>query len=106
MATSFTWKIVQLERQTADGYVFTVHYTVFAEDGTYSASSYGSVGLERGDTLIPYSDLTEDIVVDWLQNALGKDQVTAICNALQAQIDEQAAPTKVSGLPWSNNSAV
>jgi hypothetical protein len=34
--TVFTWNIAQLERHTADGIVFTAHYTVDANDGTYS----------------------------------------------------------------------
>jgi hypothetical protein len=46
MATTTVWNIGQLERNTADGIVFTAHYTVDANDGTYSAGAYGSVGLE------------------------------------------------------------
>jgi len=40
MSTSFSYKIANLDRETADGYVYTVHYTVHAEDGTYTAGSY------------------------------------------------------------------
>lgn len=29
--TVFTWNVAQMERQTADGIVFTVHYTVDAK---------------------------------------------------------------------------
>jgi hypothetical protein len=32
-----------MERHTADGIVMTAHYTVDANDGTYSAGAYGSV---------------------------------------------------------------
>jgi hypothetical protein len=44
--TVFTWAIANLERHTADGIVFTVHWTLSANDGTYSSGAYGSVGLE------------------------------------------------------------
>ena len=37
-----TWTIAQLDRELADGYVYTVHYRVDATDGTYSAGAYGS----------------------------------------------------------------
>ena len=37
MSTTNTWKITQLERETSDGYVFTAHYTVNANDGTYNS---------------------------------------------------------------------
>ena len=102
MSTTFTWNISQLERETADGFVFTVHYTVNASDDTYSSGAYGSIGLERPDTLIPYSDLTEDQVVGWVKEKFGDDKVSEIEAALQAQLDEQRSPTKASGIPWSN----
>ena len=77
------------------------HYTVDANDGTYSAGAYGSVGFERPDTLIPYSDLQESQVIGWVKIALGGDEkVTSIQEALQNQIDEQRAPTKAAGVPW------
>ena len=104
MATTTTWKIASLDRETADGYVFTAHYTVNATDETYSAGAYGSIGFEKPDTLVPFADLTKETVVGWVKEALGGDEkVAEIEAALQAQLDEQAAPTKASGLPWSTN---
>jgi hypothetical protein len=101
MSTTNTWKIAQLERETADGYVFTAHYTVDASDGTYSAGAYGSVGLEKPETLVPFADLTEEQVVGWVKAAIGgDDKVAEVEAALQKQLDEQAAPTKASGTPW------
>jgi hypothetical protein len=98
--TTFSWNIANLERETADGFVFTAHYTIDANDGTYSAGAYGSIGLERPETLIPYSDLTKELVVDWVKDKLGTEQVDAIEAALQAQLDEQHAPSKAAGVPW------
>jgi hypothetical protein len=101
MTTTTTWNIANLERETSDGYVFTAHYTVDANDGTYSAGAYGSIGLERPESLIPYSNLTKELVVGWVKDKLGTEQVEAIEAALQAQLDEQHAPTKAAGLPWA-----
>ena len=99
--TTFTWDIVELERETADGYVFTAHYTVNATNGTYSAGAYGSIAFERPETLVPYADLTKDDLIGWVQWKLGGDEkVAEIQAALQAQIDEQTAPTKAKGMPW------
>jgi hypothetical protein len=101
MATTFTWAIANLERETADGFVFTAHYTVNAEDGTYSSGAYGSVGFERPDNLIPFDNLQEEQVVGWVKEALGGDEkVTEIQAALQQQLDEKHAPSKASGTPW------
>jgi hypothetical protein len=100
MATTFTWHIANLERETADGFVMTAHYTVTAEDGTYSSGAYGSLGFERPDKLIPFSQLSEELCVQWVQDAFGAEKVTEIEAALQAQLDEQHHPSKASGTPW------
>ena len=101
--TVFTWHIAQLERETADGYVFTAHYTVDASDGTYSAGAYGSQGFERPeDDMIPFADLTEEIVIGWVKDKFGDEKVAEVEAALQAQLDEQRAPSKASGLPWAS----
>ena len=102
MATTFIWGINTLERETADGFVFVCHYTVAANDGTYSSSAYGSIGFERPDNLIPYADLTEEIVIGWVKEGLGDEKVAEVEAALQAQIDEQRNPTKANGVPWTN----
>ena len=104
MTTTFTWDIAQLERNTADGVVYTAHYTIAATDGIYSASAYGSIGLEQPDpkNIIPFAKLTKDLVIGWVQDKLGGDEkVEEIETQLQAQLDEQAAPTKAQGVPWS-----
>ena len=102
MTTTLNWNIANLERETADGYVFTVHYTVNAEDGTYTSGAYGSLGLERpeGD-MIPFADLTQEIVVGWVKEKFGDEKVAEIEAALQAQLDEQHAPSKQAGVPWA-----
>ena len=100
MATTTTWNTAQLERHAADGIVYTAHYTVDANDGTYSSSAYGSIGLEQPDPddIIPYADLTPEIVIGWVK---GKLNVEEIEDSLQAQLDEKNAPTTATGLPWS-----
>ena len=98
MTTTYTWAITNLERTMGDGIVFSVHYTVAANDGTYSSSAYGSIGLEQPDgDVIPYADLTPELVIGWLQDKL---DVPAIEAGLQAQLDELIAPTKAAGVPW------
>ena len=96
--TTTTWGVAQMERHTADGIVFTVHYTVGANDGTYSSSAYGSIGLEQpeGD-VVPYADLTLELVIGWVQEKLNVEEIEA---ALQAQIDQQRTPTTAQGVPW------
>ena len=99
--TTITWNIANLERETVDGYIYTVHYTVDAKDDTYSSGAYGSIGLNRPeDELIPFSTLTPEIVISWVKDSLGDEKVQEIEAALQTQLDEQRAPSKATGLPW------
>ena len=104
MATTFNWKISQLEREVADGCIFVAHYVIDASDSSYSAGAYGSIGLERPESgLIPFDSLTEEVIVGWVKDKLTAEKVAEIEAALQAQLDEKHAPTKISGFPanWS-----
>jgi hypothetical protein len=103
MSTTYAWSINTLERTAADGIVYNVHFTVVAADETYSSSAYGSVPLEapaEGDAVVPYLELTEEVVGGWTKDALGAEQIEAIEARLQTELDEQAAPTKATGTPW------
>jgi len=104
---TITWNIEQLERQTSNGLVTTVHWRANAAETvgtgdtavTYGATSYGSIGLTAGDTLIPFADLTKAVVVGWVKDKLGAETVTATEAGLTAQIAAQKAPVSASGLP-------
>jgi hypothetical protein len=100
---SATWAIANLERHTDSGIVYTAHWTVSATTEATSAGAYGSIGLEapaEGDEVIPYEELTQEIVVGWVRDKLGEEQVASTEAALAAQIAEQLAPVKMSGVPW------
>jgi hypothetical protein len=104
---AITWNIEAMDRQTSDGLVTTVHWRANAADTvgtgeaavTYNATNYGSVGLTAGETLIPFADLTKAIVIGWVKDKLGEEQVTVIEEGLAAQIASQKAPVSASGLP-------
>jgi hypothetical protein len=95
------FKIAQLERQTSDGFVTTVHWTASKTEGDNTVSSYGSVGFtqEDGVNLIPFADLTEAVVIDWVKEKL---DVEVMETGFDAQLAELAAPAKASGMPWGN----
>jgi hypothetical protein len=107
--TTFTWKVANLERNVADGKVYTVHYTVNAlsdtvdpnseSGGFFSAGAYGSLGFD-GEVTTPFADLTEEVVIGWVKEQIGAEKVAEIEATLQAQIDEKVAPTKAAGVPW------
>ena len=92
-----TYSIVQLDRNTSDGFVTTVHYSVSKVDGDFIASTYGTVGFEAGTPETPFASLTEAQVIAWVKDKLGEEVVEA---ALAAQIEAQKNPVSASGLPW------
>jgi len=92
-----TWAINQLERNTFDGLVATIHWTASAVDGDYSASINNTQQLERGDSFVDYASLTKETVLGWLWTKVDKGVVET---ALAAQIDAKKNPVKASGLPW------
>lgn len=95
-----TWKVVDMERNAADGGVTTVHWDVTEVDGDYSARVYGSEGFEydaSAPDFIAYDSLTEDFVLHWVWNNVDKAEIEA---KLAADIANQKNPTEESGVPW------
>jgi len=93
-----TWTISQLDRNTADGFVTTAHWTAVAVDGDHSASAYATVSWAEGTPAIPYQNLTEATVLAWVWESIDK---TATEASLAAQIALLKSPVKTSGKPWS-----
>jgi hypothetical protein len=85
--------------------VFTVHWTLSGTDGTYVGSVYGSVGIafDKTKSYTPYSGLTQDQVISWVQEALGVDACMDYQLNINTQIANQVNPPVVTPpLPWSN----
>ena len=95
---NYTWNVVQMDRQTVDGFVTTVHYNVSAVDGEFTASTYGTVGFTKEEMeYVPYEQLTQEQVIGWVQESLVQATVE---ESLATQIEAQRNPVSESGLPW------
>jgi L-aminopeptidase/D-esterase-like protein len=92
-----TWTISQLDRKTSDGFVTTAHWRATAVDGDHSASVYSTCSWTDGEVTIPYEDLTEQDVLDWVWVSVDKAATEA---ALAAQIAAQKNPVTAAGVPW------
>jgi hypothetical protein len=92
-----TWSIVNLDRNTADGFVTTAHWTAVAVDGEHSASAYATVSWVEGTPTIPYANLTEAEVLSWVWESVDKAATEA---SLAAQIALLKNPVKATGTPW------
>ena len=98
------WTITNMDRLTADGFVVTVHWTASQTDGDYTAVPiYSTVSFteQPGESYVPYDELTEDQVVEWVKASLGEEGVAAVDAALANNIAAQKNPPVATGTPWS-----
>ena len=93
-----TWTISQLDRRTSDGFVTTAHWRATAVDGDYSASVYSTCSWSEGQPTIPYADLTEQEVLEWIwDSGVDKD---ATEQSLEDRIEALKNPVSEVGVPW------
>ena len=110
MEKSFNWTIHQLERKSDNGFVLNVHWRLSMTDTDehgkqYYADSYSVASYtqdESSEDYIPFEDLTKEIVVGWVEESLGEEQLQAMEQSLIQQIETQKNPPVIYGLPWSN----
>ena len=95
--TTFTWAVTALYTETIgteSDYVVIANYEVVGVDGEYEASLSNTArfSTESVETFIPYADLTNAIVVGWIQEELGVDGVANLEASIQGQIDSLITP--------------
>lgn len=99
---NLTWKVVDLDREVGDGYVYTAHYAVVAtDDSGASEQACGSIWLNRPNNLIPFESLTQTQVVEWVKRALGPEDVARVEEAARINLQKRLTPQEESGVPWS-----
>jgi hypothetical protein len=107
--TTFTWAVTALYTETIGNeqdYVVIANYEVVGVDGEYTASLSNTArfSTESVSEFIPYADLTNEIVVGWIQEELGEDGVANLEACIQGQIDSLINPPvspENTPLPWS-----
>ena len=95
--TQYTWNVTALYTETIDGeqnYVVIANYEVVGVDGEYTAalSNIARFSTASVTPFVPYEDLTNDIVIGWIQDELGVDGVSNLEACIQGQIDSQINP--------------
>ena len=101
MAITKTWEVNTLERELADGYVKKVIYRVKGIDGSEEKlRATGEIELKKPETLIPYKDLTESKVLEWVKAALGAEEVARVEKWLEDEIALINTPVTAAGKPW------
>ena len=107
--TTYNWTITNLYTKTVDGlqdYVVTAMYNVTGVDGEFSSSldNTASFQVKEGQEFIPYSELTQDIVLGWIKEDLGENGILSITACIDGQIESQKNPpvsAQNTPLPWA-----
>ena len=96
--------IIEMSRIIDGGIVTTLHWSAKKVSGEHQANTYGTFNLQEkspsDDSFIPYENITEELAIEWLKDALGESAINAIETNLDFFISEQIKPKYASGLPW------
>lgn len=103
MANELIWNVYDLVRTVPDGVVTKVCCTVSMVDGQYiSGGDVSQKVLYKAPTdpeFIPFDQLTEAEVIQWVKDQLGQNRIAQIERGLIQAINKQKTET-ASGLPW------
>ena len=110
MAINYAWDVSTVDtyptKDSNSDVVHNVHWRLTAtddtnkdsEDNNWTATSYGSQGLDTDSisSFVAFADLDAAKVQSWVEAALGADKVTELKAGLDAQIAEKITPTSVT----------
>jgi hypothetical protein len=98
MTIAYNWTITQTDYEVSNGFITTAHWTATAVDGDYTASIYSTCSWADGSPTIPYADVTESEVLQWVwDSGVSKEATEA---ALAQNIELQKNPVTATGTPW------
>jgi len=98
-------KMEVLNTDTLTDYVTFVAFDYTGVDGTYSHTISQVITFETdNDNIIPFADLTEDIVKGWITDSLPQAKIDvwqkSIAKIIELQKNPPTRPTN-KPLPWS-----
>ena len=117
ITTSITWNITDLRRDDSDGFVFEIKYSIngiLTETVGSASTSYTHIVTggylvpdhTRTGSEIPFDNLSEPQIVNWVKAGLGTTETIGWENAISGHLDgmRQESVTKSdatsTGLPW------
>lgn len=109
MAITYTWKVTGVKTKTEGGVENAVVQTYWQKIGTDES---GNVGTFNGATpfsmssidpanFVPFDQLTEPVVIGWIQGVVVGGYEEHVNSVIQKQIDEKVSPVTEAQLPWA-----
>lgn len=101
-----TWNILNITYKTEDGglsqvitkvrWKYDISKTINGQ--VFSSGTFGDCVLSEptNEEFIPYSQITKETVIGWVQELLGEDQILQFEDLINLKIDQQAAPSTIT----------
>jgi hypothetical protein len=107
--TTYTWSVNNMFTVNTPNpdYVTNVIWTLTGVDGQATAYIGGNTRFDSSvqpASFIPYDQLTQEIVLGWVQDALGEQGISNYQDCVQGQIDSILNPPvspQNTPLPWA-----
>lgn len=120
MAVSYSWKITQMTKKAVGDVENVVLHTRWECIGTESTTGtegrfVGATPIDfdsgSSDEFVAFGDLTEELVIGWVQNIVSSSAATSYWDHISEQIqkkidevDDASEEVNEEALPWSTGS--
>jgi hypothetical protein len=110
MTITYTWKVTGVKTKTEDGNQDAVVQTYWTKTGTdengntgtfSGATPFTSLNMPAGSTFVPFAELTETIVLSWIQAIVTGGYEEHVNAQIAKQIADKIMPVSEPALPWA-----
>ena len=107
---TYSWSVTTLKTRTEGSFTNAVVQTQWklkAVDenevtGEFSgATPFTTATMPNGDTFVPFSELTEDVVIGWIQDVVVGTYAAHITEQIWKQMDEKIVAVAETKMPWA-----
>ena len=109
MTVTYTWEVTGIKTTTLNNTPNVVVQTYWKKvgtdgehTGTFSGATPFSAGsMPAGTTFVPFEQLTEAMVLDWIKAVVVDQYEVHVNEKIQEQIDNSLNPVVDATLPWA-----
>ena len=110
MSITYTWKVSRVSVKNEGSNIDSVVQTHWEKTGTdedgltgtfHGGTPFTSVNVPTGE-FIAFEDLTEEIILGWIQAQVVGDYENHVNDTIQNQINSKKNPVVEKTLPWAS----
>jgi hypothetical protein len=110
MAITYTWKVTSLKTKTENNNQNAVVQTYWQKTGTdennntgtfSGATPFSTLNMPENYQFIPFEQLTEQVVLSWIQAVVVGSYEEHVNNQIAKQIADKVTPVTEAQMPWA-----